>query len=201
MAGLIKNLDGSYTVTNATVNDLQADLQSSIGSGVTVIGHGVVGSTLPDLIAGTGSTQNFVQYLSTDTSQIFLENMGINDEAKESQSVFRQALVDFVTQTRQAGKVPVLEEPNPLCNPNEPPANNVEALDLGGQTIAAWVDIIDQVGAQMGVPVVHQYTLIKALPNWCAMMSDGWGHPTVALYAIKAQNDADVLGPIVKSLQ
>lgn len=199
MAGLIKNPDGSYTVTGDLVADLQSDLQAQLGSTVTIVGHGVVGSTMPDLIAGTGATP-YVQFLSTDTSQIVIENMGINDEAKETQAVFRQALEQFVTDTRQAGKIPVLEEPNPLCNPNVPPSENVEAIDASGLTIAAYVAVVDQVAAQMNVPVVHQYGLIKALPNWCSMMSDGWGHPSPALYAIKAQNDAAVLAPIVSQL-
>lgn len=200
MAGLIKNPDGSYSVTNATIVNLQEDLQAALGPLVTVVGRGVVGSTLPDLIAGTGSSQNFVQYLTTDTSRIVIENMGINDDSKDTDDGFRQAIEQFVDQVRQAGKVPVLEEPNPLCDPSQPPAQNVEWLDSKGRTLAAFVWIVNDVAKQKGVEVIHQYSLIKALPNWCAMMSDGWGHPGVALYSIKAQNQAAALIPIINGL-
>lgn len=202
IAGLIKNPDGTYAVTGAPTADLQADLQAALApQQVTVLKHGVVGSTLPDLIAGTGTTTNFVQMLTTDTSHIVLENFGINDEVKETPDAFRQALEAFVDQVRQAGKIPVLEEPNPLCNPNVDPATNTEAIDASGRTIAAYVAMVDQVALEKGVALIPQYSLVKALPNWCALMSDGWGHPSVGLYKIKAQNVANVLLPIIRAMQ
>jgi lysophospholipase L1-like esterase len=199
MAGVVKNADGSYTVTDATRTDLQIDLQAQLGPTVTVVANAHSGATLANLLTGNGFPEDFAAYLAKDKSQIVVENFGINDNVKTSPDEFRAELIQFIALMRAAGKIPVLEEPNPLCDPTAPPSQNVEWV-WSNRTISTFVDIIDSVAAQQGVPVVKQYSLVKALPNWCSMMSDGWGHPSRALYAIKAQNEAAVLAPIVKGL-
>jgi hypothetical protein len=61
------------------------------------------------------------------------------------------------------------------------------------------VTVIDDVAQQRGVALIRQYAYIQTLPNWKAMLADGI-HPTDALYAIKGQREAAVLGSIVAGL-
>lgn len=203
MAGVVcQALNTGCTPTGVYTADVQTLLQQQLGNpGITIVNRSINATTLADNISGgNGYTQGMVAYLSTDTtSKIVVENYAINDLRYETVDQFRDYLVQFITNVRAVGKQPVLEEPNPLCHPATAP-QNVEETDVHGQTMAAYVDVIDQVAAQYGVPLVAQYKPILALPNWCALISDGWAHPTPQLYAIKAQNEAAVLGPLVKSL-
>ncbi len=190
---------GAYTITDDPRTDLQADLQSTLGSTVTVVTNAVGGTTLADMLAGTNFPMPFQQYLSSTSSAIITENFGLNDRSVTSADAFRSELIQFVTMVKAAGKTPVLEEPNPVCN--LPTGMDSEHVYADGQTVSTFVDVIDSVGAQEQVQVIHQYSLMKELPVWCNLLSDGTEHPTPAGYLIKAQNAAVVLAPLVKSLQ
>jgi len=204
MAGVVKNADGTYTVTNAPIADLQTDLQAQIGSNVTVTNRSVTGGTTRNALDGNGGfSTTLAQYLATLQSKVVIENYGINDFAGGSTSAeqYRTDLQQMVDTIKSFGMVPVLEEPNPICDPARDPAQNVEAVNAQGQTISVFVDVINQVAQKNGLQVVHQYSMVKALPNWCAMLSDHWAHPTTDLYAIKARNDAVILASLVKAMQ
>lgn len=200
MAGLVQNPDKSYTITGDYVANVRGMLQQKYGD-VTIVNHSVTATTLNDaLTGGEGYTATLAQYLSTSPAQIVVENYAINDFAKVDINDYRNNLVQFVTMVRAAGKIPVLEEPNPICHPATAP-QDVEEWDNQGRTIASFVEVIDQVAAQYGVALVAQYKPILALPNWCSLMSDSWAHPSPQLYQIKAANEASVLGPLVKQIQ
>jgi hypothetical protein len=97
---------------------------------------------------------------------------------------YRSWLVQWVAAVRAAGKLPVLEEPNPVCDDNHP------QLD---QYVAA----MDDVATQMKVPLVQQYQQILALPNWQSHFNAGF-YPDAYIQSIKAQQESAVLSAIVK---
>lgn len=197
MAGL-QMINGQYVITHVVTADLQADLQAQLGNTVTVITDAQQGTTLNDLLTGADGFQTFATYMQTDKSAIVLENFGINDRGQYSGANFQQYLTQFITLAQSAGKTVVLEEPNPVCLKG---TTDQEQVFADGQTIQEFVTIIDSTAQQYGLPLVKQYDQIKAMPNWCTLMSDGWAHPTAALYAIKAQNEAAVLAPLISDAQ
>jgi lysophospholipase L1-like esterase len=180
---------GEYTTLDAP-HYLQLDLQGIYGPGVTVVNQGVSASTLGELMAGTAPyTTSFTQQLAQSNAKIVLENFGMNDVLPgvgESPEAFRQLLIEWVTDAINAGEVPILEEPSPSCDP--------QRANLG-----EYVQQIDDVAAQMNVPLIQQYTYIQSLPNWQGYLADCI-HPSPALYAIKAQREAVVISPLVAKL-
>lgn len=180
---------GAYTPDNAPFY-LQQDLEGIYGAGVTVSDQGVGGKTLGELIAGTdGVHPTWAQQMAQSKAQIVIENHGLNDAypaINESADQFRADLVEFVSTARQYGKTPVLEEPNPSCDPLRSNLNE-------------YVQKIDDVSAQMGVPLVQQYAYIQSLPSWQSYLADCI-HPNPAMYQIKAQREAVVLSPLVAKL-
>jgi acyl-CoA thioesterase-1 len=191
-------INGTYVRTGIVDQDLQTDLQTQLGNTVTLSNTGIAGSTLEQLLAGTdGFPQPYAQFIAASNGNPVIENFALN-EAGESPSQFQQSLITFITLTEQAGKKPILEEPNPACVAG---TMNQELIYGNGLTMAAYVAVIDQVAQSYNLPLIKQYEQIKAMPNFCALMSDGIEHPGNALYAIKAQNQTAVLLPIVQSLQ
>lgn len=191
-------INGAYVKTGVVQQDLQTALQAQAGSTVTVSVDGIPNSTLEEFLAGTfGFGQSYSQILSTTPGNLVIENFGLN-ETVESPAQFEQSLIQFVTSTEQAGKVPILEEPNPSCIAGTP---DQELVYGNGLTMGAYAAVVDQVAQTYDLAVVRQYQLIKAMPNFCALMSDGIAHPGDALYAMKAKNQAAVLLPIIQALQ
>ncbi|KLU27800.1 hypothetical protein EOS_02475 [Caballeronia mineralivorans PML1(12)] len=88
---------------------------------------------------------------------------------------------------KAAGKIPVLEEPNPMCAP-------------AVVNMPAYKGPMAKLAAQRGVLLIKQYDYILSLPNWQSMLFDCI-HPTAAMYAIKAQREADQISALVKSLK
>ena len=183
MWGTLVNNGVASQSTNPPTARLQTLLRAQLGPNVTVENHAQPGSTIENALNGVA------QYKTPYTpgpEQIVIANWALNDLFQfVDVATYRNSLMQFVTQVRAAGKVVVLEEPNPETTP----------LD-----VAPYVQAMDDVAAQMNVPLVKQFDYIKSLPNWQSMLGDGI-HPNDDLYAIKAQREADVLAPIVKSLQ
>lgn len=187
MAGL-ELINGQYVVTDATRKALQADLQSRFDSTVTVVANSRSGATMKNMLEGTGFPQTYAQYLANDKSQIVIENFAINDAGKELPDEFGQYLANFISLTLSAGKIPVLEEPNPSC------------LADGSIYQSPLVPIIQRVATTYNITLISQSAYLASLPGYCSMLTDGT-HPTTALYDIKAQREADALAPIVEKLR
>lgn len=195
MAGT-QYINGQYAVTKVLRADLEADLQAQFGASVTVVEDDQLGTTMADLLNGAQGFQPFAAYLQTDKSPIVVENFGINDRLQGfTAAQFQQNLNQFIAQAQAAGKTVVLEEPNPICVKG---TNDQEQVFSDGQTIQEFVTIIDNTAQAYGLALIKQYDQIKAMANFCTLMSDGWVHPTAALYQIKAQNQASVLVPIIR---
>lgn len=191
-------INGAYVKTGIVQQDLQADLQAQDGNTVTVSTTGIQGATIEQLLAGTdGFPRPYAQLIAQSIGNPVVENFGLN-EGGETPAQFQQSVIQFVTLTEQAGKQPVLEEPNPACVAG---TVDTEMVYANGLTMAAYVAVIDQVAQAYNLPIIHQYEQIKAMPNFCTMMSDGIEHPDSQLYAIKAQNQTAVLLPIIQALQ
>jgi acyl-CoA thioesterase-1 len=169
---------------------LQASLQSAYGNTVTVSNQAVSGTTLPMLISGTdGNHPAWAQQMTQSKAQIVIANFALNDDypgVGEPVEQFQADLVTFVSTARQYGKTVILEEPNPSCDPKR-------------ATLGTYVQAIDTVASQMGVPVIAQYSYTQSLPNWQSMLPDCI-HPGDALYQLKEQQEMTVISPIVKAL-
>jgi lysophospholipase L1-like esterase len=117
-------------------------------------------------------------------ARIVIENFGINDAYLPAEE-YRGNLRQFVDAVRASGKLPVLEEPNPVC--------------VGHESLDGLVGILNEVAREKSVPLVKQYEAIKALPGWQAMLTD-CVHPGDALYAFKAAREAEVLAQVIRTL-
>ncbi|MEN2469779.1 SGNH/GDSL hydrolase family protein [Burkholderia sp. GS2Y] len=187
MAGLTMITPGKYVMTPASE---PARVQQDLGSRVRIWNQGVSGSTLQQLIDGTDGqhTMNLQQLMARSSSRIVVENFAINDASSQSLLQFMSNVDYFVTQARANGKVPVIDEPNPVCDGT---SKNIPALN-------AEVAALEQYAATYRVAIVQQYAYIKSLPDWQSMLVDCI-HPGEALYAIKAQRTAAVLTTFIQS--
>lgn len=132
-----------------------------------------------------GQGAPFAQRILKSPASIVIDNHAMNDAlGGETIDDYRSWLVQWVAAVRAAGKLPVLEEPNPVCDDNHP------QLD---QYVAA----MDDVATQMKVPLVQQYQQILALPNWQSHFNAGF-YPDAYIQSIKAQQESAVLSAIVK---
>lgn len=167
---------------------LQGLMQGRFGNTVTVVDSGSNGATVDMSLKGYAAyTAPFQQRLAAIPAQIVLSNYGINDARLRTTAQYQDDLASWIGIVRAAGKTPVLEEPNPVCDPDY--AN----LD-------AYVGIMRNVAQQQGVLLITQYDYIKSLPNWQGMLTD-CKHPNDALYAVKAQREYSALAPLVSSLE
>lgn len=178
------------TITQQTEPaDSQALLRAQFGNGVTIsnLAEGGTASSLVNMMNGVdGGGPPFAQRMATSKADIELVNHAINDDLVQSLGPYTDALVAWVQAVRSAGKVPVLEEPNPVCDDNHP-------------YLANYASVMDGVAQQYNVPLVKQYDYLLTVPNYCSHLSNGL-FPDDAILAIKAQRQAAVLAPLVASL-
>lgn len=172
------------------VTYLQDELRAKYGSRVTVANLGVGGTMATQLRDGTGPGRNgpWQARLAASNAQIVTINYGIN-EVMHSQTPeqFYEAETDLVKTARALGKVPVLQTSNPM------PDGRLNAR------LAAMAAMTRRVAAEQQVPLVDQYAAISTIAGWKTQMSDG-AHPKPELYRVKAQQDFQVIDPIVHRL-
>ena len=183
---------------NNQVATLQTLLQQRFGKFVTVSNHGVSGTEASQLLNGTdGRHPAWEKQMAQSKANIITIEFGLNDTfffgnpradvESESPERFEQVITELVTMARAAGKLVVLIEPGPSCNPNRQ------------ATLPYYVMRVDNVAKTLGVPLVPHYWPIIAKPNWQALLSD-CTHPTTELYSIHAKSTFDVIEPIVADL-
>lgn len=189
MAGLTMVSPGKYVITPASE---PANVQQDLGSRVRIWNQGVSGTTLQQLIDGTDGqhTMNLQQLMAKSASKIVVENFAINDASSQSLLQYMSNVDYFVTQARANGKVPVIDEPNPVCDGT---SKNIPELE-------AEVAALEQYAATYRVAIVQQYAYIKSLPDWQSMLVDCI-HPEEALYKIKADRVAEALKPLIQCIQ
>lgn len=181
----LQTVNGTYVQSARPVPALvQAQLRQWFGPDVAVNANGVSGAKLDDELKGINKyTTPLSLRLAASRARIVVENFGINDTLLSAET-YRANLIQFVDTVRASGKLPVLEEPNPVC--------------AGNGTLDQLVAILDQVAVEKAVPLVKQYDAVKALPNWQAMLTD-CVHPNDALYAFKAGREAEALAQVIRS--
>jgi lysophospholipase L1-like esterase len=163
---------------------VQAQLRNWFGANVTVNPNGSSGANLNFELQGTDNYGTpLSSRLAASRARIVIENFGIND-AYLPPATYRANLIRFVDTVRASGKLPVLEEPNPVC--------------VGHEALGQLVDILDTVARDKAVPLVKQYDAVKALPGWQSMLTD-CVHPNDALYAFKAGREAEALAQVIRS--
>jgi len=174
---------------------LQDKLQMHFGERVRVVNYGVGGTMATQLRDGTGNRRAgptaglpWRERLAASPAQIVLINYGINEVMQDqTPEQFYAAQSALVQTARALGKEPVLETSNPM------PDNRLNAR------LASMVAVTRRVAAEQHVPLVDQFAYISSLPDWKTLMSDG-AHPKPGLYRLKAEQDAEVVEPLVRRL-
>ncbi len=171
---------GSQTLLQAQLSD----------TGIVVANHATGGrsSSLQNELRGMdGNGPPFADRIKTSKAAIVVESHTLNEaRGGETLDDYRQYLAQWVVAVRAAGKVPVLEESGPVCDGDHP-------------QLAAYVRAMDDAAALYSVPLVKQYAYIQTLPNWQSHLS-GCFFPDDLLYALKAQREAAILTPLVKTI-
>ena len=177
---------------------LQSKLQSAFGNDIYVANYGIGGTEASNLLNGTGAvTVPWSRRMATSTAQIVMVNFGQNDAlyanvskpkaTPETPDDYARVMSEIVTIARAAGKIVVIEEPNPSC------------MTIRARALPAYVEKLKDVARQQNVPLVAQHDYIQSRSDWMSLLSD-CVHPTEALYELKAQKSLDVLAPIVETL-
>ncbi|MBN3754679.1 SGNH/GDSL hydrolase family protein [Paraburkholderia sp. Tr-20389] len=170
---------------------LQAALQARFGTRVIVQNNGVPGATLVDRERGVnGYGQPYSQWVTTSPAHIVIVNFALNDadnHVKEPPAAFRERLTRFIKESRDAGRIVVLEEPNPVD------------YALNETVVPQYVAVVDELAKRYGLALVRQYAPIGAMRDWRSLLIDGV-HPTDALYRLKAERQREVVEPIVAKL-
>jgi lysophospholipase L1-like esterase len=177
------------------VSYLQQDLHTHYGDRVRVENFGVGGTMATQLRDGTGNRRAgpsaglpWQERLAASPAQIVLINYGINEVMQnQTPEQFYAAETALVKTARALGKQPVLQTSNPM------PDNQLNAR------LAAMVAMTRRVAAEQQVPLVDQFAYVSRLPDWPSLMSDG-AHPKPGLYRLKAEQDYQVVEPLVRRL-
>jgi lysophospholipase L1-like esterase len=170
---------------------LQAALQARFGARVIVQNNGVPGATIVDRERGiNGYGQPYSQWVATSPAHIVIVNFALNDadnHVKEPPAAFRAHLMRFIEESRGAGRIVVLEEPNPVD------------YAVNRTIVPQYVAVVDELAKRYGLALVRQYAVIGAMHDWRSLLIDGV-HPTDALYRLKAERQREVVEPIVAKL-
>jgi lysophospholipase L1-like esterase len=177
------------------VSYLQEELNAHHGDRVRVTNFGVGGTMAVQLRDGTGNRRAgptaglpWRERLAASPAQIVLINYGINEVMQnQTPEQFYAAETELVKTARALGKQAVLQTSNPM------PDNRLNAR------LAAMVTMTRRVAAEQQVPLVDQFAYVSSLPDWKTLMSDG-AHPKPGLYRLKAEQDYQIVDPLVRRL-
>ena len=179
-----QNFSNEPNVTIALLND-----PHGFGPGAVEAINGAVPSTfLAQMLPGNNPEYpySYPTVLENVPAQIVVSNHAINDSVMETQEQYAGYLNEFIDDTLAAGKIPVLDEPNPVCDNKRP-------------NLDAYVAILRSVAAQRNVLLIPQYDSFKAIPGWETLLPD-CVHPSTNGYAVKARNTAQALIPLVQKI-
>jgi hypothetical protein len=183
---------GIVTMTSPTEPvALQTLLQSEFNdSGVTAVNtsSGGTSSSLQNELAGDdGMGQGEPARMIASGAKIAVQAHSINDFlGGETVEQYQADLITWVEDAQANGIQPVLQEPSPICDGSDPFQSE-------------YVSVIDSVGQQLGVPVIHLYSYVQSLPNWESYMQ-GCRIPNAALNQIEAVQAQAVIAPLVKTI-
>lgn len=177
-----------FSPTSVTQDQLRA--QYGTRADITVSNQAVNGRRAVDLVNGTDGTHlPWVQTAANSHARIVLFNYAINDATGQfpvTADDYRAALTLLITEARKDGKVPVLEEPNPICSSTAASA-----------TLDKFVAVMRDVAAAQGVTLIQQYDAIKSITGWQAKYGPDCVHPLLEIYQGKAARQADAIAALV----
>ncbi|GJH31655.1 SGNH/GDSL hydrolase family protein [Paraburkholderia hospita] len=172
------------------VTCLQDALRAKYGVRVSVVNDGIGGTMATQLRDGMGPGRNgpWKDRLASSSAQIVTINYGINEVMhNQTPEQFYEAETDLVKTAQALGKLPVLQTSNPM------PDGRLNAR------LAEMAAMTRRVAAEQQIPLVDHYAEISAMADWKTHMSDG-AHPKPELYRVKAQQDFQVIDPLVRRL-
>lgn len=191
MMGATVNSFGMFSLVMPNEpQDLQAALQAQFGNtGITVIDHATGGtsSSLMNEINGTdGSGAPFAQRIAASSAEIVVDNHAVNDAlGGETVNDYAGYLGQWIIDVRAANKIPVLEEPGPVCDGNHP-------------QLGVYVQAMDAAAEQYGVALIRQYAYISSIAGWCSHMAQGF-YPDAYIDAMKAKQERAVIAPLIQA--
>lgn len=154
-----------------STQEAQGQPHAASAPGAKVYNRGVSGTNSAQLLAGTdGRNLPWAEQMQAESARIVVINHGINDRKRPIED-YKADLRKLVEGARKAGKVPMLEEPNPI---NEPGFDDYR-------------NAMKHVANHMGVYFCAQPRV---------SLEDGI-HPTVDGYAIKAGRLAKCIGDVL----
>lgn len=189
VSGYNFGMPASIKPPSATLQDALQKQFIDTGISVSNRASGGRAASLMNLLDGMdGGGAPFAQRLASTQSSIVIISYALNDAyGGETVSDFSGYLGQAIQTTLDAKRIPILEEPGPTCDTDHP-------------QLAAYVAAIDAVGKAYGIPVIANYNAILDLPAWRSHMDSACVLPDEALDALKAQQEEDVVAPIVQKL-
>lgn len=191
---------GDSTMMGAGVNLTQAPpaiaqgiLTSEVNSLAQVRNEGVSGTTSTQLLEGTdGAHQAWALSMAASPAHIVVVNHAINDvHLLTGAERYRQNLIDLTRTAKQAGKLVVLDTPNPIVN-----GGSLSGV-VDPVVLAQFAQIMRDVAAQEGATLCDEDKAIRAAGlDTLARLPDGV-HPDATLYAFKGKTLAACLAPLV----
>jgi acyl-CoA thioesterase-1 len=161
-------------------------LQANLHGTAIVKNYGINMSTADVLLKGGIVTFDDVVANNRDIGIVVI-NYGINDALMVDIEAYKKSMRSLITKSETAGKVVVLEEPNPSCLASR-------------AKLPQFVAAMDALAVEYKLALIPNYRVILAQPDWEKSLPDCL-HPTQALYLLKAAEAAKVIAPIVERLQ
>jgi len=192
-AGVMSSGGKNIITPGNEMANLQKMLQSKYGSAIEVKNHGVPGAQAAELLYNKGKDDpsGWSERMAHSDAKLILLNYAINDARHfyfkdknthlESPEEYGRIMTTLVREAKAHNKLVVLQEPNPICG-------KVERWNVW-----PYVYQLNEVAKAEGVPIVKQWTAIKARRDWQSGMSADCIHPSESLYQQKAQQTFDVI--------
>jgi len=159
---------------HVTKNNVAYYLQDYIGDKAIINSDAFIGGTIKDLINGTGMFKEpFNDAIRKDNANVVIANFGINDSHLYNGAEYTYYLNQFIDIARANNKIPILEEPNPICS-------------SWSKQLDQFVIALDTVAKKRHVPVIAQYSYIRSIPAWQVFLGDCIHAKDHTLYAYKA---------------
>lgn len=187
-------MDAMGMISLVTPNEpqgLQSLLQTQFNdTGITVNNHatgGTSSSLMNELDGMDGNGAPFAQRIGSSDAAIVLDNHAVNDAlGGETLPDYQGYLAQWIADVRGVNKIPVLEEPGPVCDGNHP-------------QLPQYVAAMDAAAQQYSVALVQQYAYISSIAGWCTHMAQGF-YPDAYIDSLKAAQEQAVIAPLVKTI-
>ncbi|MEZ3499144.1 SGNH/GDSL hydrolase family protein [Pantoea sp. KPR_PJ] len=192
-AGVMSSGGKNIITPGNEIATLQTLLQNKYGPGVEVKNHGVPGAQAAELLYNKGQDDpsGWTERMANSDAKLILLNYAINDARHfffkdknthlESPEEYGRIMTALVKEAKAHHKLVVLQEPNPICG-------KVERWNVW-----PYVYQLNEVAKAQDVPIVKQWSAIKAKRDWQSGMSADCIHPSEMLYQQKAQQTFDVI--------